>query len=450
MKKISVALVVSLLLALCLGCFPVSAEEPAVIAPAKYYVSPSTVKVTDPSTYDMFNGDICWSYNDGSCGIDGNNRAVIMSYNAAVTLSSVVACNANAGIRNHFTDIDSLEIWYSIDGKNWTKATIENVSIDDYTANGELYDRYTFALEAAVTGKHFMVYSTDSSDFNEWLNGYFVVRTNPAVFYGVGTMADPLAFRTVYIDNKTYAKTAEGISIDGTAISYNAVDPYFVWTNSGGVNRGAVIYYEAGVTANELLLGELGSNWYGKLKLTDFTDLNVWYTDDPTGAWTKIDAEISAHEGVYDQELSGSFGQVFRFVFDETVNAKYFLFTHDQAGNEQLGISSGSFTAVYDPASAKGDGESTAPETNTPETNAPETTEAPATEPETTVAPETDPVTTEAPATDPVTTEAPGTAETDDTKADAENDMTWLYIVIAVAVVAVVVIVIVVAKKKKK
>ncbi len=79
-------------------------------------------------------------------------------------------------------------------------------------------------------------------------------------------------------------------------------------------------------------------------------------------------------------------------------------------------------------------------------------TEAPVTEPETTVAPETDPVTTEASATDPVATEAPGAAETeetDDTKADAENDMTWLYIVIAVAVVAVVVIVIVVAKKKK-
>ncbi len=225
-----------------------------------------------------------------------------------------------------------------------------------------------------------------------------------------------------------------------------------------------VDYSDKGATSvKEFVFADLftqsGVGDFGRIKASMedvFDEMTVVCSDDGEN-WTEIEFTVAYHtqESTYTDWYGNArpVDTYWHLIFNEEVPAhKYFaLHTSETKGWDaddhapKLGILL-DWKYVY---LVKGAGEAAGGD-NTEETEEIiETTEAPVTEPETTVAPETDPVTTEASAPDPVATEAPGTAETDDTKADAENDMTWLYIVIAVAVVAVVVIVIVVAKKKK-
>ncbi len=216
----------------------------------------------------------------------------------------------------------------------------------------------------------------------------------------------------------------------------------------------------AGATSvKELVFGDLytssGMGDHGRIKATPetFEKLTVVYSDDRVN-WTEVPFTVGYHT-TDPQEFTAYYGTVsvidtyWHLIFDYEVPAARYFAIHssetkawdadDHYSRLNIYLTQATFYAV------KGSGDPV---------DAPDTEETEETEEiiETTEAPVTDPETTEAPVTDPVTTEAPATAETqetDDTKADAENDMTWLYIVIAVAVVAVVVIVIVVAKKKK-
>jgi len=212
-----------------------------------------------------------------------------------------------------------------------------------------------------------------------------------------------------------------------------------------------VDYSDKGATSvKELVFADgytqSGLGDFGRIRATMeevFNEMTVVYSNDGEN-WTEVEFTVAYHteEGSFTTETGNAvpYDTFWHLIFAEEVPAaKYFALHTTEAKAWDADDHSPKLAILLDWKRLylvkSGEGSSDAPATDAPVTDAPVTD-----------APVTDAPATDAPATDAPATDAPAT---DDAQADAENDMTWLYIVIAAAAVVVVVVVIVVAKKKK-
>ena len=99
-------------------------------------------------------------------------------------------------------------------------------------------------------------------------------------------------------------------------------------TNTGEHTFFPFVSYTRELTVNEFIIGDV-THWladdFGEFTLfTDYDRLELWYTDNPNGVWTKWDATVSPFENNDNGELWGTYAQGIKFT-GEDITARYFV-----------------------------------------------------------------------------------------------------------------------------
>ncbi|MBR5767470.1 MAG: hypothetical protein IKX86_02175 [Clostridia bacterium] len=128
------------------------------------------------------------------------------------------------------------------------------------------------------------------------------------------------------------------------------------WTWDGTNSYMPFTYYRAGITINEIIMADV-TNWSPETPVfKDYSDLQIWYTDDPEDTWTRWDCEVKGTENWPSDEpnLRGTYRQCIQFIGPE-VTAKYFIMWDESPAKCELWTVAGgcSFYGVYDPANVK-------------------------------------------------------------------------------------------------
>ncbi len=496
MKKISLLLALVTLLSVILAGFSIqiSAASPlddftAVSRPADSTIRKTSTRywrvwgVENPvGTWDP------WAYADGGMGegssmyemmntatyVDCNNSAIVLCYNDydPHTLTELVFADGFTAsgqgdwgkTRIRASVWDKITVVVSDDGLNWrevgytvayhTEPVVNWTGTHQKTYTIDLF--WHLILEETTTAKYFAIHANepkawDAPDHSPRLG--IILATD--FYYGVnasGYEADLGDIRFLHLRNELVAGNFLDVSFeeDGT-LYYDGMQKktgeFNAWTNSGKVKSFPYVGYQTPVSINELIIGDL-TGWSPETPMfTDYSDLEIYYTDDINGVWNKMDCTVVPYD--CNHELNGTYIQGIRFIAKELITAQYFMIYDADPAKNELWLAGSTFTAVYDPANG-----TAAPETTVaPETSAPETTAAPETSAsETTAAPESsEVVTTETVTTEAVTTAAEETAPETSTT-DGEKDPAaepWIYVVIAAAAVVVIVVIVIVSKKRK-
>ncbi len=124
-------------------------------------------------------------------------------------------------------------------------------------------------------------------------------------------------------------------------------------------------FYKKGITINEIIIGDVTgwawekdadgnpvNQWYYE----DYDDLQIWYTDDPDGAWTRWDCKVTGDKNWPSDEptMRGTCTQAIQFI-GPNVTAKYFLMydPDPQFCEIWIGVGTNSFYGIYDPANVQ-------------------------------------------------------------------------------------------------
>jgi len=477
MKRVALILALITLLTVALTVIPVGAASPLDDFTMVEKPEASTIRKTSfrfcrvwgvENPVGQWNPDDYGApcFNSAGTYVDANNAAVVLWYNDydRRTLTEVVFADlytsSGAGdmgrTRINSATWDKVTLVVSDDFLNWREVDFivgyhyEQTPIttqDQYGQNMSVDLYWHLILEEVTTAKYFAIHGGepkgwDADDHSPRL-GIFMDNNH---FYGVNTSdqeTDLGDIRYVYVNEDYEQGTVQNVIVnaDGTLTHDGFQARSGIWHTpifDGTTKTFPYVDYKTPINANEMIIADF-TGWVDEArttpKYTDYEDLEIYYSNDVSGTWTKIETTVVPYN--CDRELKGTWAQGFRFQFEETVTAQYFmLYDPDPKANE-LSVTGNTFYAVFDPSNGTAAPPTTdAPETNAPETNAPETN-----------APETNAPETNAPETNAPETNAP---ETDPVEAPAENDVPWLYIVVATALVVVVVVVIVVLAKKKK
>ncbi len=194
------------------------------------------------------------------------------------------------------------------------------------------------------------IYSTDTRDaltlFQHGVNAKVVNNLNLGKGYVCDGVMDP--------DGKL---EADGAEWDTVFIASDTSGARF--TNDGEHKYFPFAGYTRPITFNEIIIGDV-THWtwekdvddeYINPKLyTDYSDLEVWYTDNPNGTWIKWDVTVSGFENNDFGELWGTYAQGIRFT-GEDVTASYFLiYDPDPQVNELLFVCNyAAPAAIYNP-----------------------------------------------------------------------------------------------------
>ncbi len=482
MKRIAFALAVLTVLTVVFAAFSVNAAGPLDSFTEVEKPAASTVRKTSyrfARVWGVENPVGRWSPDDYQTDIfrsngtyvDANNATIILWYNDydRRTLTELVFADlfSSTGAGDYGPSRVTPEIWDKVtlvvsdDFLNWREvgftvayhteaaATVQNQYLQDVRV--DLY--WHLILDEVTTAKYFAIHGGEAKAWDDTNHiprlGIFMDEN---FYYGVNTSGrEDVDFddvRYLYINEAHAEGTVQSVTenADGT-LTLGGIVPqttpiWHTYVFDGATKNFPYISYTSPVSANEMVIADR-SGWADESKTapkyTDYEDLEIYYADEMTGTWTKIETTVVPYN--CQQELRGGWAQGFRFQFEETVTAKCFLLYDPNPQANELQVTGNTFYAVYEPTN----GTAPRPETQAPViTDAPET-EAPETETsETTEASES----TEAPAVTgaAVTTEASETAEI--AEDSSERNMTWLWVVIAVS--AVVVVAVVVTGKKKK
>ncbi|MBR5767469.1 MAG: hypothetical protein IKX86_02170 [Clostridia bacterium] len=264
---------------------------------------------------------------------------------------------------------------------NWEKLTVNDVEYVQDTGSGCGYWFLWFSEE--VTTKALLVhYSTnyeghDNSHFSSFAFGYLFVQglydSNGVHTASSSEASDPTptggddeqptAQRTLFTSGKHNAYACNiTLGDDG---KFTTVNDNWHWTdNSGGAqwfwdgqnHYNPFVGYDSAVTANEIVIGDV-SHWDGRQigsnLFTDYSKFQLFVTDDPNGAWTKVDFKGETYN--CDQELNGTYQQGIRLILKKAVTAKYFLIYYPDSAQNELWTSAATMTAAYNPAYASAD-----------------------------------------------------------------------------------------------
>ncbi|MBQ7603737.1 MAG: hypothetical protein IJU75_02170 [Clostridia bacterium] len=120
-------------------------------------------------------------------------------------------------------------------------------------------------------------------------------------------------------DGKVEAAIAEWDVIETNGAQY---------TNDGSHTYFPFIGFKKDVTINEVIIGDV-SAWRGDYNIetdlyTDYADLEIWYTDNPNGTWTKWECTASSFENPDNGILYGSYPQGISFK-GEDITGRYFM-----------------------------------------------------------------------------------------------------------------------------
>ncbi|MBQ4065115.1 MAG: hypothetical protein IJD10_03345 [Clostridia bacterium] len=390
-------------------------------------------------------------------------------------------------------DMSEHRLWYTNDYTGaWTEIT--DFTVSKKTHDGTYVDAnwgyvciFVYTLDTPVEASCFLL--TTGSDNVQLQMNHFYAAYDPEADTGSGivtadpTVTSPIETEPPFVTEipdgesrylftqKQYNHVAINLKVKADG-SYTSSSSNWNWTSAypdsgiaqftydGNFKYFPYVGYKEAVTANELVIGNVTGWSATAAQFQDYDDLQVYWSNDPANdGWTLISSNNSWYN--CDVELNGTYthGGI-KFVFDDAISAKYFLLYDPDPTKNELWLSCGTFTAVYDVAN-EGANVTTAPETDPVTTVAPETdpvtTVAPETDPVTTVAPETDPVTTDAPATDAPATDAPATdapatdaPATDAPATDAPAPDTGDFALASIAIVALAAAGVVLCAKKKQ
>ncbi|MBR5767473.1 MAG: hypothetical protein IKX86_02190 [Clostridia bacterium] len=132
------------------------------------------------------------------------------------------------------------------------------------------------------------------------------------------------------------------------------------FTNDGKNKYFPFIGFKKAVTINEAVIGDVtawcGNDEDGNPKwtlYTDYSDLEVWYTDNPNGTWTKWECTAEPFENPDFGILYGSYPQGISFK-GEDVTARYFLIYDPDPKEGELWIACNlaSPAVIYNPPAA--------------------------------------------------------------------------------------------------
>ncbi len=479
MKKTSLLLALVMLLAILLPCLSIGAAARPIDAFTEVVKpAPSTIRQTTYSFYrawgvenpvgewNLFGEDISLSrHNSSITYVENNQAALIIAYNDydRKTLTELVFADyftisgQGAGGRTAINQAswDKVTVVVSDDALHWrevgfTVAYHTETSTYVNPGNGEespvdLY--WHLILEETTTAKYFAIHTSETKAWDAQDNrprlGIILAHD---FYYGVNTSGIEVEnlgnVRYLYAQETQTKGTVVNATIneDGTLThgGFQAQAGVFsAWPFDGATKLFPYVEHKVPVSVNEMVIGDV-SHWHQLPLYTDYADFEIYYTNDVNGTWTKANVTGSSYDCT--QELNGTYPQGMRFVFDETVTAKYFMLYDPAPKANEVYLHGSTFSAVYDPAN----------NTSAPIIpNIPVETDPIVTLPPKTEAPETEaPSTTDA-ATDSATTDNVTNAPVTEPAGENGGIDTWVWIVIGVAVVAVVVVVVVLTKKKK-
>ena len=259
---------------------------------------------------------------------------------------------------------------------SWKKVEVASVEIE--STNG--FPVYVFWFTEVYKADGLLIHFSsayDSSSFNigmksqvsgnDWCRACYdpskIGSTTPTEEPPTGEEEKPTAQRTLFSAGR---HTAYACNITlGDDGKFTTVNDNWHWTdNSGGAqwfwdgqnHYNPFVGYDSAVTANEIVIGDV-SHWDGRQigsnLFTDYSKFQLFVTDDPNGAWTKVDFKGETYN--CDQELNGTYQQGIRLILKKAVTAKYFLIYYPDSAQNELWTSAATMTAAYNPAYASAD-----------------------------------------------------------------------------------------------
>ncbi len=235
------------------------------------------------------------------------------------------------------------------DGKGTTvpkqtddKTTTAAPATDPAPATSEIVtDEATEPVEQGLP-KVRTIYSTDTRSLLELLDHGVDGKVVNNLTQGKGVIVNA----TIDGDGKVEAAIAEWDVINTNISQY---------TNDGKNKYLPFIGFTKELTVNEFILGDV-THWRGEGNYTLFTNyskLEIWYTDNPNGTWTKWDCTCESFENGDNGILWGTYAQGLSFKGPD-VTARYFLmYDPDPQENELWFVCNVAGPAViYNPPAA--------------------------------------------------------------------------------------------------
>ena len=221
------------------------------------------------------------------------------------------------------------------------KTTTEAPATEPAPATSELVtDKATEPVEEGLP-KVRTIYSTDTRSLLELLDHGVDGKVVNNLTQGKGVIVNG----TIDNDGKVEAAIAEWDVINTNTSQH---------TNDGKNKYFPFIGFTRELTVNEFILGDV-SNWHGEgyTLFTDYSRLEIWYTDNPNGTWTKWDCTCESFENPDNGILWGTCAQGLSFKGAD-VTARYFLmYDPDPQENELWLISNlASPAVIYNPPAA--------------------------------------------------------------------------------------------------
>ncbi len=152
---------------------------------------------------------------------------------------------------------------------------------------------------------------------------------------------------------------------DDRPITWDAKSSNQQWTWDGTFHYMPYTYYKDGITINEIIMGDVtGWSWkydadykpIDPVYFENFDHLQIWYTDDPNGTWTRWDCTVTGDKNWPSDEptLRGTPTQAIQFI-GPNVTAKFFIMYDPDPQKCELwtGVGTNSFYGIYDPANGQ-------------------------------------------------------------------------------------------------
>ncbi len=109
------------------------------------------------------------------------------------------------------------------------------------------------------------------------------------------------------------------------------------------------------MTVNEFVIGDI-NNWHteeaDKAPFADIGDLEIWYTDNPNGTWTKWEGvTATSFENLDNGLLWGTYAQGISFTGSDITGKYFILYDPDpQVGEFFFAVNYASPAVIYNPA----------------------------------------------------------------------------------------------------
>ena len=218
---------------------------------------------------------------------------------------------------------------------------------DDTTAKTE---DTSAAPEGGLPTKR-TIYSTDTRDkltlLDHGVDGVVVNNLAQGKGFAVNAVIDADGKIEADIADWDVVNTGAGAHMTNEESSNGATFKYFPFVG-----------YTEALTINEIIIGDV-SHWKGEDEngnpnwtlYTDYSDLEVWYTDNPNGTWTKWECTCTSFENPDNGILWGTYAQGLSFKGAD-VTARYFIIydPDPQLGELYLIQNVAGMAAIYNPA----------------------------------------------------------------------------------------------------